>query len=281
MKLVIGIALLGAVACTNDPIYVDSDPAEQLEFVEGDPVTTTLNLPFDNEYLNSTEYGDKREELLAELNARPDVEPDLALDQLPLVRMDQLDVSIEWSIRNLTDEPGQAFVDVNGGNQYFYYVPANFIIDPNDDEEPPPPPLAGHVPIQVPAGGEVSGVFREDSIREAALDLDLITRGTFNPFYATLNNNEDIHNMSDVPFVPYPPPEDGAPPPPQPPAIPIEAFGAFVRLDVTFEADRHMVLEYAVRVRDPDGLLHDELLDAPAGELMVFTPAEFVPVLTP
>jgi hypothetical protein len=276
--------VLGAVACANEPVYVASDPSQQLEVGTDDPAdegtaTTTLNLPFDATFLNGMDYAETRTDLLTSINA--EIDPDITLDQLPLVRLDQIDVSIEWSIKNLDAEPGQAFIDINGGNQYFFYVPADFIIDPDDPDAQPPPPLAGHVPIDVPASGTVSGVFREDTMREAALALDLITRGTINPFQALLNNYEDITSSADVPFSPYPPPEPGDPVPAAPPPFPIEAFANLVRLDVTFSANQHMVLEYAVRVRDPDGVLHDELLGADPAELMVFTPAQYVPPLLP
>jgi hypothetical protein len=268
-----------AAACTNDPVYIDSDPAQTLEVGVGmdeGTATTTLNLPYDAEYLNGEEYTQKREELLASINETFD--PPITIDQLPYVRLDQVDISVEWTITNLDAEPGEAFVDVNGGNQYFYYVPAEFVVDPDDEDEPQPPPLAGHVPIEIPANGSISGVFREDQLREAALDLDLITRFTLNPFFALLNNNEEIQSTEDIDYVPYPPPEDGEPITPPPP-FPVVAMGHFVRLDITFIADRHMILEYAVRVRDPDGLLHDELLAADPAELMPFMPAMFVPDL--
>ena len=48
-----------------------------------------------------------------------------------------------------------------------------------------------------------------------------------------------------------------------------------------FTADQHMVLEYSVRVRDYRGLLHPMLLQAPAGELQVFSPADYVPAVPP
>jgi hypothetical protein len=234
--------------------------------------TATLLLPYDAAFLNSLDYTREREAFLTELNTR--VDPDVTIDQLPLVRLDQVDVSIEWTIRNLSDQPGEARINVNGGNQYYIYVPDNFIVE-GDEEEPAPPPLSGNIPIDVPALGDITGVFREDQLREAALDLDLITRGTLNPFAALLIVHEDIKNTSEIDFTPYPPDQD---PPPAPPApMPIEIFAQFVQFDITFTANRHMVLEYAVRVRDPDGVFHDELLDAPPEELMVFAPAIYVP----
>lgn len=261
-------------ACGTDPQYIQ--PPRGLEVgtgMEGDEgvVTETLALPFDLERLNSVEYQRDRQQLLTELNAR--VDPDVTEDQLPLVRLDQLDVSIEWSIRNLSDQPGQARIRVNGGNQYYAYVPTAFVVDPEEDEEPPP--LLGNVPINVPAQGDVAGVYREDQLREAAVDLELITRGGLNPFAAMLNVHEDITSTADVPYVAYPPDQD--PPPAPPPPLPIEAFGQLVQIEMTFQADQHMVLEYTVRVRDPDDVLHDELLAADPAELMVFMPAPFAP----
>ena len=44
-----------------------------------------------------------------------------------------LDVSIEWTINNHDDSPGEATVKVDGGNQFFYYVPLNFVVDHDED----------------------------------------------------------------------------------------------------------------------------------------------------
>jgi len=287
MKKLLGLLLLLG-ACTNEPTYIGSDPMgnEQLEVGTGaagdmGTATKTLDLPYDGDKLNGMDYAKTRDDLLASINAGFD--PDITLDQLPFVRLDQVDISIEWSVKNLDDEAGQAFIDINGGNQYFYYVPLDFaVINPaNPEDTQMPPPLAGHTPIDVPAHGEMNGVFREDTMREAALDLDLITRGTINPYAAILNNNEDITSTADVPYVTYPPPMEGDPQPTPPPPFPIDAFANFVRFDVTFQPDHHMVLEYAVRVRDPDGLLHDKLLAADPAQLMPFMPAEYVPPAPP
>lgn len=272
MKKLIGL-LLVVPACANDPTYVQPPAGIEVGATADDMgvATASLALPFDAGRLGSVDYAREREQLLIELNQTLD--PPLTIDELPLVRLGQLDVSIEWTIRNVSDEPGQARIQVNGGNQFFTYVPTNFVVDPEEDEQPPP--LAGNVPIDVPALGQVTGVFREDQLREAALDLDLITRGGFNPFAALLTVHEDLRNTAEIPFVPYPPDQDPPPAPPRP--LPIEAFAHLVQLDVTFQADRHMVLEYAVRVRDPDGLLHDDLLAADPAELQVFMPAVYTP----
>src|SRR5690606_21636630 len=154
---------------------------------------------------------------------------------------------------------GVARVHLSGGNEYFAYVPTNFVIDPEEDEEPPP--LAGDIPVAIAAGASVSGVFREDQLREAALDLELITRGGSNPFAAILQENAELTELTSA---------DGT-------VIPAEAFAHLVQLDVSLESGQHMALELAIRVRDHEDRLHSLLLDAPPGELTPFNPVEYVP----
>jgi len=286
--LVIGAAALSWTACTKDPVYVAAPdqiqvpPATPIDPNNPNLAMASLDLPYDLAYLTEDpDYQRDRADRLDAINAELTAAGDAALadDQYPLVRLDQLEIEIEWSIENLSDPPGQARIYVNGANQYFSYVPANFIVPapPGAEQDPPPPPLSGDVPIDVPANGQLEGVFREDQLREAAIDLELITRGGINPFAALLSVHEDIENVLDVPYVPVDPDN------PMPPtlSLPIEAFASFVRFDIGFEADQPMVLTYAVRVRETEPLLHDELLDAPANELMAFMPVEYVPPSLP
>lgn len=252
IPLVAGCALLAAApACTEDPQYVPGPGSIEVG-IEGTDVFTgsvTLNLPFE---LESMDDQVERAALAMDLG--------VAADQLAYVRVGDLDVSIEWTIKNLAGSEGEARVIVNGGNQFWYYVPVNFVVDPEEDEEPPP--LMGDIPLRIPDTGSRSGVFREDQVREAAVDLEQITRGMVNPFAAMLTINED---------------DAGVAIPPAPAPVPHDALSQLVRFDITFEADRHMVLEYGIRIRDHRGILHPEGLAAPPEELAVFTPAEFVP----
>jgi hypothetical protein len=250
-SLIIAGCCAGALAgCTDDPQYLQ--PQQALEVGVPDSMVTTATaqivLPIRVEL---EEEGTERAELAAELGV-----------EVPYVRLDDLSVSIEWSIKNLEEVDGTARIMVNGGNEYFYYVPNVFVVDPEEDEEPPP--LMGDIPLVIPAGGIRTGVFREDQLLEAAIDLELITRGATNPFAAVLQIHEDTTEIVD--------PGGG-------PAVPREAFAHLVLLDLAFTANRHMVLEYTVRVRDHrrPGLLHAELLDADPGELTGFAPAMFTP----
>lgn len=239
-------AALAAAACASDPQYV---PAPVGIEVGADPMaprsaSATLTLPI-------------RTETMADAAARAAEETRLGVP-LAYVQIGDLEVSIEWTIKSLMDRDAQARIMVNGGNQFFYYVPARFVIDPEEEEEPPP--LLGDRPITVPAGGTRSGVFREDQLREASIDLEAITRGMVNPFAAVFNVDEEDPSVL-VTGVP----------------VPIDALAQLVRVDLTFEAEGHMVLEYGLRVRAERDILHRELLAAPVDELQPFMPAEFVP----
>jgi hypothetical protein len=235
-------------ACAADPQYIPAPTSIEVG-IEGTDVftgTVTIDLPVE---LESADDAMERADRAAVLG--------VGADELAYVRVGDFDVSIEWTIKNLAGSEGEARISVNGGNQYWYYVPTEFVIDPEEDEEPPP--LMGDVPLRVPGSGTLSGVFREDQVREASIDLEQITRGMVNPFAAMLTVNEDDPGVA-VPTM-----------------LPLEDLSQLIRFDIVFEADRHMVLEYGIRVRDHRNILHDELLSAPAAEIVAWAPAMFVP----
>jgi hypothetical protein len=64
---------------------------------------------------------------------------------------------------------------------------------------------------------------------------------------------------------------------PMGPAIPRAAFRQLVRVDLVFKPNRHMVMDYVLRVRPHRDVINDMGLDAPAGEIMIIDPAPFVP----
>src|SRR5688572_18459027 len=129
------VMIAALAACATDPRYVDapapldSDPAAAMG------VVTTIQLPVSTEKLARDE--EDRAMLEAELGV-----------MVPTVRLDDLSVSIEWSLRNSSDVDGMARIHVNGGNEWFFLDPQLFVIDPEEDE--PPPPLMGDIPINVP-----------------------------------------------------------------------------------------------------------------------------------
>jgi hypothetical protein len=217
------IALLAACG-TKDPVYLAPTPAA----IEVDPammvaaLTSSVQLPV---RLETGDEAIERAALAMELGLTP--------EQVPQARRDDYDVSIEWTVKNLSDQPGTATIAILGASQYFFYDPALFVID---EEEAAPPPLLGGVPIQVPALGTVSGVFREDQVAEAAQDWDAISRGGITPEFAYLDQWDTGAVTGGM----------GG----ELAEIPSAAVAALVRIDLTFSADSHMVLEYVLRVRD-------------------------------
>jgi hypothetical protein len=200
---------------------------------------------------------------------------------VPYVKVGDLEVSIEWTITNLTDTDGQAQIQLNGANELFAYDPVPLAVG-LDDDDPQPPGLDGDVPIHVPASGRVSGLFREDQLREASIDLDQITRGNVNPFRATLTVSKNIESFAQLTPQTYD--ENGEPLPQMETGViyPREAIPQIVRIDLVFKPDREMEMLYTIRVRDRRGIMHELLdtavIEAP-GELATFTPATYAPAL--
>ena len=262
----------GLAACANDPEYIAGpDPLEAgVADMTGQltQAKAQLQLPIKKE---SADDARSRAALAAKLDPI----------EVPYVRVGDLELELEWTIQNLDTDDGQAKIQLNGANEYFSYDPSIIVLDPNNDEAPPTPGLAGDIPIDVPAGATVSGLFTEDQLREASIDLDQITRGNINPFYATLTVSKNAQS-----FQPLTPPMVAAPdedPPKQDPVgdpIPREAFAEMTRIDLVFKPTTHMVLTYDVRVRDLRGIMHDLLLAAVTekpDELETFDPAEYNP----
>lgn len=248
--------VLFAGACTNDPVYLPGEmPLEA--GVDGMPseVTASLQIPINLE---------KPEDATARMVRAVELGVDV-----PYVKLGDIEVSVEWTLTNLDPEmEATARVQLNGASEYFAYDPAALALTDNNGDPLEAPGLDGDIPLHVPPLGTLSGTFREDALREASVDLEQMTRGNYNPFTATLTFSKN------APMI-QPLDDDGEP---DPNAIPIprEAFAQIVRIDLRFRADRHMTLEYTVRVRDVrGGMIPDELTAAPAGELTTFAPAGY------
>jgi len=189
--------LAGSAGCANDPQYL---PAPAV--MDAGVVDMTTGMRSQAKAQLALPIKTERDGDLARREARA-----TALGvTVPYVRIGDLEIEVEWTIKNLdTDRPGQALIELDGANEYYAYDPSMIVLDPDDEEETPAPGLAGNVPIDVPAGGQVSGLFTEDELREAAIDLDQITRGNINPFRATLTISKNATS-----FQPLTPPVVGA-----------------------------------------------------------------------
>jgi len=266
------ILALALTACANDPEYLPGPMSLEAGLDDGNGMLTTAKaqhvLPI-------------RLEKPAEAAKRAMRTAELGVD-VPYVKVGDIEVSVEWTITNLdTMKPGLATVQLDGANEAFAYDPTKVVLgDPR--EVPPAPGLDGDVPLHIEAGGKLSGLFREDQLREASIDLDQITRANLNPFAATLQVHKNIDFFQ--PMTPLMPGVDDYVQTPVGDPIPREAFRQIIRVDLVFKPDRHMVMDYTIRVRDIRGIMH-ELLDAAVteapGELTMFAPADFAVAYTP
>jgi hypothetical protein len=267
------IPILVAVlaGCANDPVYLPGPLTLEAGTTDADGMTTEARaqhmLPI---RLETSKEAELRAMRTAELGV-----------EVPYVKVGDIEVSVEFTIRNLDTVPGTATVQLNGANEAFAYDPRLVVLgDPR--EVPPAPGLDGDVPLHIDAGGTLSGLFREDQLREASIDLDQITRANLNPFAATLQVHKNIELFQ--PLTPLMPGVEDYVQTPVGDPIPREAFRQIIRVDLVFKPDRPMQLDYTIRVRDTRGIMH-ELLDAAVteapDELTQFMPADFAVSYTP
>jgi hypothetical protein len=280
MRSLIFVGLLAA-GCANDPVYMECP-----------------DMPADPTCLRSIEAGmdDGMGGIIAEAKTRLQLPINLEKDEdaviramqtaelgveVPYVKLGDIEVSVEWTITNLSDQEGIALVELDGATEFFEYDP-DMIVLSTEDDAPPTPGLDGNIPLHIPANGTLSGLFREDQVREASIDLEQVTRANVNPFAATLRINKNDTQI--VPFLPFDPLDPEAGPMVDPNAIPIPraAFANIIRIDLVFSPNQHMRLDYAVRVRDVRGeMMNDELMAAPADELYPFAPMMFAVMAAP
>lgn len=261
--------ILAGGGCANDPFYLDSPNTLDAGADDGMGGTTqakdSLMLPIKPE---TSKDAATRNALAAKLGV-----------MVPYVKVGDLDIEVDYTITNVDTMDGQAKVELNGANEWFVYDPSVIVLDPGDDEAPPTPGLQGDIPIDVPVGATVEGVFREDQLLEASVDLDQITRGNVNPFRATLEINKNDPSFQPL-SVYVPPAVPGQDPPaqtPTGPVVPRAAFAEMIRVDLVFKPDHHMTMNYAVRVRDHRGIIDTKGLSAPTSEVVQFMPAVFMP----
>lgn len=268
MRLPATLILVAAVGCANDPQYLPAPMTLEAGQDDGmgglSQATSSLMLPI-------------KPETMKDATARMALADKLGV-MVPYVKVGDIAIEVDWTVTNLDDTPGQFKVELNGANEWFIYDPTVVIpIVPGDDEQPPTPGLQGDIPIDVPANGQVDGLFREDQVLEASIDCDQVTRGNVNPFAATLtvNKNDPSFQPLSTPVLPTAAMPD---PPPQTPmgtVIPRAAFASLIRLDLVFKPDHHMQLEYTVRVRDQRGIVDDKGIASPASEIVMFMPAMY------
>jgi hypothetical protein len=171
------------------------------------------------------------------------------------ITRDNVHIELLYTVTNLDDTPGRFNVMVDGANQYIKYdedVVAAAIAQGNDDPIYLPLMESGHQILD--AGQTYHGTMREDDFAEAESDINAIDQFAA-PFASVVINRSDVNPVG-MEMVP-----------------PGAVVPALLEVDVTFSADRHMVCEYLVRVRDDDDqLLHDKGDTRFGADPKVFTP---------
>jgi hypothetical protein len=267
MRVMLSCLVVSLVGCANDPAYLQAPMTMEAGMADTTGKLTeakaSLQLPIKTETATDKAKRDARSMQLGVA--------------VPYVKVGDLELDVEWTIKNLDNRPGQARIQLDGANELFSYDPTLINLSPPDDDEGPKTPgLDGDIPIDVPAGGSVSGLFTEDQLREASIDLDQVTRGNVSPFRAVLTVSKNA-----LSFQPLNAPNPADPmfmQTPVGPPIPREAFAEMIRIDLVFKPSTHMTLDFNVRVRDVRGILHELGLTAATtkpGELQTFMPMAY------
>jgi hypothetical protein len=288
MKTIIAISFgvsIGTIGCANDPQYVDCGSSDTMDTCVLDTANAAMVGTGQNAIMavKGSLHVPVRPETMDLMKARQALQMTMPAGvDVPLYRMVQYDVSVEYTVKNLDPKPGTVKISLNAANEQFAWDPS--MIMPAGVESPPPPSLAGDVPIDIQANGELDGLFREDQLLEAAIDLDQITRGNVNMYAATLTVNKNDTQFQPLSAQQPPPPGSDMPPmqTPSGSAVPRAAWRNIVRVDLMLEADTHMTMSFAIRLRPHvNDVIHVMGMNAPASELTILDPAAYVPTYTP
>jgi hypothetical protein len=224
--LLLPAVLLGACEA-NNPTYFG--PTVPLEYgregaMEMGPATAAVSLDF------RAPSGSEQQALTDQMRASG--------HQMPWLRADHEAIELIYTITNLSDKKGVAQIELDGSSELVSYDTSAMraavaLLPRQQQEEVTVLPLMAPTPIAVDAGQSVSGTIGEDDFAEAALDLDAIGRWMAVPAQVLINRSET--NPIGLEQVP------------KPLVVP-----ALYRVNVYFSSDRHMRLEFLVRVRDED-----------------------------
>jgi hypothetical protein len=244
------------VAC-NNPVYVNQRrPLGTME----DPMNANGGFTADRDLFVLP----VRQPTMEEARRLNDEQMRLGLmDPIPWAAQRDFQIQIDWSLKNLEDREVTATFTINGGTEFGDYDPTMYV-DPTvpENDQVVPPNLLGGTPITLEPNQTLNGLFREDELAEAGLDLEAITRYP-DPANVLATPFRVLTRRASASRVGYEqiPPNDVTP--------------AMVRYILTLGADGRVALDYGVRVRDPNGKLlrplepnNDEGYVSTAGTLM-------------
>jgi hypothetical protein len=189
--------------------------------------------------------------------------------EVPWIGVRDVSLEINWTLKNLESMDIDARITINGGNEFGDYDKTLFVdlTAPPEDQTPPPDLLGGGKFFTMAAGEIRQGVFREDELAEAALDLESITRypdptaGMNQPFEVLVRHSSASQiGLEGIPAGDITP--------------------AMVRMSILLESTGQAVLDYSVRVRE-NGTPRDKLAAPGDADLYVSTAATLPAPATP
>lgn len=274
MKFVILLgALAGGLGCQamNTPLYFNGTMALELTGQENPPrIKDALALRFRNPTMKEQQDLDAR---------RAAADP----VKIPWISREHVHVEVSFMVKNLDTAEGQFDFMVDGATEFIKYdedIVAAAITGAN--QQPNYLPLMQSRPQILAAGATYAGTLREDDFAEAESDLDSIDQVSAfaqvegakldpmnpdaPPFPAVLILRSDVKPTGMQAMNLYTQDHPG-----------MLVVPAIIEVDVTFTANKHMIAQYLVRVRDDD----DQLLHDTGDTRFNPTPALFTPAPPP
>jgi hypothetical protein len=263
------LALSASLGCSqlNTPIYFNAPEPLELQGDEDPPrIMNSVTLRF------RQPSQDERDELnarAAQLKAADPLGRDI---EVPWVSSDKVHLEVLFTVRNLDTQEGTFDVTLDGASEFIKYD-HNVVAMAQEEDEVLLPLLTLHpqLPYVLGPGQTFRGILREDDLQEAQIDLDAMGRWPADPadmeaappFPAVLFNRSNVTppgqtgplGMSGVP--------------------PVVVTPALMEVDVTFSANRHMICEWTLRVRDDD----DRLLHVEGDQRFNPSPTLFAPMV--
>ena len=234
-----------AAACNNPAYYPGATriviDADDLAAAQGEDPTAAN--PTIGAYGQAEYWLDFRPPSAADLAELQPAGADPA-EQIPWVRRDDLTISVQWTLTNRSDGPMRAWVLLDGATEFYDYNPIAMYGQAGGEEEDEIqfPSLLGFTPIMVEPRQVLHGEFREDDMREAMYDLDVLSRFCGGPLAVLYHRSEaDPIGTEGVP--------DDA------------VIAGIVLLRLTLGTDQPSTLEYSVRLRESDDIIYDSARD--------------------
>lgn len=192
---------------------------------------------------------------------------DIPYATLPYVRRDDIEVQIDWTLSNVSDQRVTTAVTVNGFNEFHEYNPGVQVVD----EEVIADFSQWERTIVLNPGERRTGTIREEEMDEVAVDLATVVNGVTNANQIVYFENQSANDRRSMMFIPG-----------VVPALTGVRMGLRLTSEDTESGPPPAVLEFTIRIRDNRQILvqgNDDPWPLPTPTL--FGPADIAPPVTP